>query len=173
LEAIKNWALAVCVAAVAGSLAHLALPSGGTQRIYKITISLFFLCCILSPIMTGAFNGEFQIEMGTQPQTEYRTDALKDTMEKQVQDSFAASIQDLAREELIAIGVQPQEISINVNTNDESGIFITEIILSLHAEDQNKQAEIESRITQKLGLKPVIQFRQEVQSQDGTKANDG
>ncbi len=173
MEAIKGWALAVCVAAVAGSIAHLASPSGSTQKIYKITISLFFLCCILSPIITGALSGDFQIDSSMQSQTEYRTDSLQNTMEKQVEENFIASVKNITAEELNTIDVQPQEILINVNTNEESGIFITEIILSLDAKDQNKQAEIESRITQKLGQKPVMQFRQEVQAQDGTKSSDG
>jgi len=108
-----------------------------------------------------------------QPQTEYRTDSLQNTMEKQVEENFIASVKNITAEELNTIDVQPQEILINVNTNEESGIFITEIILSLDAKDQNKQAEIESRITQKLGQKPVMQFRQEVQAQDGTKSSDG
>lgn len=161
MEAIKDWALAVCVAAVAGSLAHLAVPAGSTQKVYKITISMFFLCCMLSPILTGLPDGAFSPEF-SQPETEYRTEALSSAMEQQIQTSFESSVRQLVQQELGAIGVQAEEIFINVNTDAQGGILITEMAVHLNAQHQSRAAEIETVIAEKIGLKPVLSFRQEV-----------
>lgn len=160
MEAIKDWALAVCVAAVAGSLAHLAAPAGSTQKIYKITISMFFLCCILSPILTGLPSSGFSLDI-SRPEAEYRTAALSSAMEQQVKTSFEASVQQLAQQELAAIGVQAEEIFINVNTDAQGGILITEMAVHLNPQHQNRAAEIEAVMVEKIGIKPVLSFRQE------------
>lgn len=173
MDALRNWALAVCVAAVAGSLAYLASPSGALQRVYKITISVFFLCAMLSPVLTGVLESGWEPEIsGSQPVQE-QPGELQSTVEEQVKGSFSLAVKELAAGELALLGVTAQEILVNVNTDGDGSIFITEIILSLRAEDENKQAEIADRILEKIGIEPVIQFRQEVNAQDGTKTNNG
>ena len=173
MEAIRDWALAVCVAAVAGSIAHLASPTGATQKIFRITVSVFFLCCMLSPILSGALSGDFQFDVELTPQTNSNTDEMQSTMEQQITDSFTASLRRLVEDELEEQGVQAEEISININTGEDGGISIREIVLLLKAEDQNKQAGLMGGIKAKLGIEPVIEYRQEVKTQDGGKVSDG
>ncbi|WP_343252421.1 stage III sporulation protein AF [Ligaoa zhengdingensis] len=173
MEAIRDWALAVCVAAVAGSIAHLASPAGATQKIFRITVSVFFLCCMLSPILSGALSGDFQFDVELTPQTSSNTDEMQSTMEQQITDSFTASLRRLVEDELEEQGVRAEEISININTGEDGGISIREIVLLLKAEDQNKQAGLISGIKEKLGIEPVIEYRQEVKTQDGGKVSDG
>ena len=163
MEGLREWALAVCAAAVAGSLAHLACPSGEVAKVYKITISVFLLCCILAPVLTGALGGDWGAESFMTSETEEKTAELENTFKTQVKDEFCASIKAFVENELGLVGVSAQEISINVNTNEQGGIFITELIVFLSTEHEDKQAEIIAKLRDNLGIEPVIQFRQEVQ----------
>lgn len=160
MEAVKGWALAVCVAAVAGSLARLVSPGGSTQKVYQITVSMFFLCCMLSPVLTGAISGDFDAAL-SQPEAEYHTEALEDVVDEQVKESFSASLRELVCTELAQMDVKAEEIFVNVNTDGEGGIFITEMAVHLDAAYQDRQSEIEARLTEKTGQRPVIQYRQE------------
>ena len=51
MEGIKQWAFSVCAAMVACGLCQMLLPKAGMEKIFRMTVSIFFLCCLLSPIV--------------------------------------------------------------------------------------------------------------------------
>ena len=53
IEIIKEWTMTMCVTAVAGALAGMTAPKAGVGKIFKITLSTFFLCCMIMPFFSA------------------------------------------------------------------------------------------------------------------------
>lgn len=51
METIKQWAFCACISVVIGVVASFLSPPGKMEKIYKYVISLFFLCCLFSPVL--------------------------------------------------------------------------------------------------------------------------
>ena len=43
IEGIRNWAFAVCAAAICGAVMNMLLPDGSEKRIFKTVLCLFML----------------------------------------------------------------------------------------------------------------------------------
>ena len=158
MEALKGWALAVCAAAVAGSLARMAAPSGATEKLMSLTVSLFFLCALLSPALVGIIGEDFSPFPEAGAQTELNTGALEEEMQRQVERSFISTMQKAVRAALGELEVTPREILINVNTGGQDGISIREVRVTLDQVYSVKQEEIVIALTEAMGQKPVLLF---------------
>ncbi|MBR5773280.1 MAG: hypothetical protein IKY44_00375 [Clostridia bacterium] len=51
MESVKAWAIGICMASLAGTVAHFLAPSGNIQRIFKVVISVFFITVMVYPIV--------------------------------------------------------------------------------------------------------------------------
>lgn len=162
MDIIREWAFAVCVAAVAGSIMRLMCPAGEVAKIYKVTVSVFLLCCILAPVLNSTLSVDWGMEGFTSSAAEENTGELKATLEAQVEEEFISSVKAYIESEITAYGASAEKIYINVNRNEDGGIFITELNIFLSAGDEDKQAEISKALRDNLGIEPAIQFRQEV-----------
>ena len=56
IEGIRNWAFAVCAAAICGAVMNMLLPDGSEKRIFKTVLCLFMLCSIISPVIGMNFS---------------------------------------------------------------------------------------------------------------------
>ena len=82
MEAVRQWAFGLCAAAVACALAQLVLPGAGMQRVFRITCSVFFLCCLLSPVALAP--GDLRLAAGRQAvlgQVEARSQQLEASLQ--------------------------------------------------------------------------------------------
>ncbi|MEG1760821.1 MAG: hypothetical protein RR115_01530 [Hydrogenoanaerobacterium sp.] len=162
MDALREWALAVCAAAVAGSLVCLLCPAGEAAKAYKVTVSVFLLCVILSPVITGVLGSDWgYADISLNSKAEENTDVLNAMVEAQIENDFYSTVKDFVNSKLAEINAVPEEIYINVNTNDESGIFIKELTIVTCQNDKNKQAEITALLSDSLGIKPVFKLKRE------------
>ena len=161
MDAVRDWALTVCTAAVAGSLVRLAAPEGATQKVLNLTVSLFFLCALASPVLTGAFSGEFTPPPFEGSAAQYNTQALEEQMQRQMEQSFKSSMEQAVDALLREAGAEPLEIFININTEGQGGISITEVRVTLPALMQSRSAELTKLLLEKTGQNPVLTFADE------------
>ena len=68
MEAIRDWILSICIAAVAASIVKIIAPSGGIQRTMKVISAVFMLCIIISPLIGEvSFNFEKELDKVKEP----------------------------------------------------------------------------------------------------------
>lgn len=161
MMAVRDWALTVCIAAVAGSLVRMAAPEGATQKVLNLTVSLFFLCALVSPVLTGAVSGELTVPDFEQSEAQYNTQALEEQMQRQVEESFRGSMEQAVDAALREAEAVPLEIFVNINTEGQGGISITEVRVTLAAHEQSRSAELSQLLLEKTGQKPVFAFAEE------------
>jgi len=50
IETLRNWALTVALAALAGGIVRLLTPKGSVEKAVRTVVAVFLLCAFLSPV---------------------------------------------------------------------------------------------------------------------------
>ncbi len=157
MEAIKDWAFSICAAAIAGAAAELISPSGNIKKMVKITVSVFFLTCMLSPVLElgiDAFYGYGEYEPA--PETEQ----FGGQVEEEKLKIFAQNIQDKVNDTLEECEIKDAKIKTNINIGEDFSISISEIKISLGKEYAEKESEVTSLLCERFGAKVNITFKE-------------
>ncbi|MDD2955221.1 MAG: stage III sporulation protein AF [Oscillospiraceae bacterium] len=163
---IKSWAAAVCAAELAGSLAHLLSPPGNMQKVYRVVVSVFFLCAMALPLLSVA-RGAPEWLLEPEPDPAWEEQALLQVVERQTAELVARRAEELVREDLAAMGVAGAEISAVIHENDGGGIYIEQLVILLPTEEIGKSGEISGRVEQLLGMPPQLRWREPEELQEG------
>ena len=52
MNSITQWAAGLCVAAVGCTALQMLAPKGGLGKLFRLLIAAFFLCCMVSPLLS-------------------------------------------------------------------------------------------------------------------------
>lgn len=149
MDAIRSWAMSVCLAALAAGIAGMLAPKGNLEKIYKFSITLFFLCSILVPLI-----GLRHVRLPTfaVSSADTQTAELSQTVADQTLQQVRENVADVARSVCQKQGVTPFSVDVVVQ-KDASGAYDPQSIsLSLQAGDAGKQAEVTSAVQNALGI---------------------
>lgn len=149
MEAVRSWAMSVCLAALAAGIAGTLAPKGNLEKIYKFAITLFFLCSVLVPLFSlrNVRLPRFNVSSAN-AQTAVFSQSVADQTLQQVRDSVA----DVARSVCQKQGVTPASVDVVV-LKDANGAYDPQsVMISLSEEDAGKQADIASAVQGTLGI---------------------
>lgn len=121
MEAVRQWAFSICSAMVVCGIALQLMPKSSMTNIFKLVISVFFLCCLLSPIITRYPQQRIQLEEYSASAAEEKTLALKRVMETQTQAQAERNAEKNISDKLRQMGINYHDITINININGQSG----------------------------------------------------
>lgn len=161
MEQIREWAFGICAAAIACALAQLILPKSSMQRVFNITCSVFFLGCLLSPIVFAPITLDISAQDEIHRQVEERSQNLSSAMEERTKEEATESIRLTAQRILEEIGVTAQKIYINVHDGGEDGISISECEIELDQTYFPRHDEIRTTLMQRLGVNVLIGYEKE------------
>lgn len=161
MEGIRQWAFGICAAAIACGMAQLLLPKSSMQRVFNITSSVFFLGCLLSPMMFSVALPDIPARDEIQREVERRSDSLSSVMEERTGEQASESLRQLARQTLERMGITPQKIYINVHDDGENGISISECEVELSESEFPRHDEIRAALMQSLGVNVLIGYKKE------------
>lgn len=150
MDELKSWATTVCLAALAAGIAGIIAPSGKFEKVYKFAVSLFFLCCMLTPLfsMKNINLGGFDL---SQAQQSSSTSSMQSTVNSEAQQMAEQNIKNLISGCCKNCGVTP--LGITVNTNYKSGkISVQSAVITLKKADISKQSALKDEINNKVGI---------------------
>ena len=161
MEAIRRWAFSLCAASIAGAIAEMFAPEGGARRIFRLCVSVFFLCCLFSPVLELAGNGGWLDGVFAKSEdTEYTEEygKLGDAYERQVTEAFRRNVEKLAKEALESAGINSAEISVSVNNDMDNCISISEVEVRLNEDMRQMELRAIRAVRQSIGITPVVRF---------------
>lgn len=141
METLKQWAVTIIMTALSGAVIQILMPKGKTERMMNIVLSLFFLCAILSPFITGSsqalwdeFNNKILIS-----DTEFsdEQESLNKTVLEETEKETENIIYKLAAQE----GFSGINVEVNMDISGTNSISIDEIKISVPAAERNKAIE--------------------------------
>lgn len=155
---MKQWAFALCAAMVACGIAQMLLPKGNMQKIMQMTVSVFFLCCMLSPVALQNTQLRIDVQEYAQEEIDRRAEQLTREAERQAGQAAETGLAEMVRQKLDKLGIKPLNLAIHMN---EDGQSAPEVELLLAAEHEQKRRQIQQAVEEELGLHLQLRYAAE------------
>lgn len=151
---IRAWAMGVCAAAIACGVAQMILPKSGIQKVFNITISVFFLTCLFSPVLLSAGLGSLDIAPpdAMLDDIQQRATRLEETQQQQTEHFAVETVRQQARDVLESLSVYDSKIYINIHDDGMGGISISECEIWLDEIYFPRHDEIRTELKATLGV---------------------
>lgn len=150
MEALKNWAVSVCFAGIAAAVAQMLFPAGSLQKVFRIAVSAFFLCCFVSPLLSVGSSLSLTLPK-TQNQTASTAGALEAEMERQMHSAIETKARSLIEDAMQQTGVTPQKITVQMDTGEDGGIVMKQVTIVLAKKDAQSSTAVRSAVQNALG----------------------
>ena len=152
MNGIREWAFSACAAMAVCGIARMVLPAGNLQKVLNITISVFFMCCLLSPLALRT-GGNIELNWYSQEESEKLAQQLMLGINAQANNAAEAAIEKIISEKLLDMGINHTGITININTNGQNDAQIENINIRLPEEYEERNTEIQDRLENAMGMK--------------------
>lgn len=152
MTSISSWAVVICIAAVICGVLELLSPSPRMNGILRFVFGGFMLCAIIIPISNIDFDFSAVPDVGEMVSSAESSIAADD---KSI-DYVKKSILNLVEGTLKKIPVTPEEISIDMDIDEDNCINMITVRLKISTEDLHLTDKIKRTIQDELGLECTI-----------------
>ena len=160
MEWLRSWALAAGCAAVAGGLALTLSPDSGIQRVFRLVLSAFFLCCLIIPLANNPPQIAASIDTSPSSKVEEIADKLTVTIDERVSEQAGEEIKQEILRNLGDLGINPLSLEIYIvsdRLNDQATSVGAEIVLERKYSDRHD--ELVSYLKNKLGIEVKLGYK--------------
>lgn len=158
METLRQWAMSICFAAVAGGITMLLLPqSNSLSKMLRMAVSLFFLCSVVCPLTTVADTLSFHSQQVQQEEISKRAEEIEKNTTQFAYLLAEGNINKLIQETLTALGVEPSKIMVYLEEADGKILNVRAEIYG-EAALQSREEELVSTIKKELGIETVCHF---------------
>ena len=145
MESVKVWAISICMASLAGTVAHFLSPSGSVQRIFKVVVSVFFITIMVYPVVGlsadnigDAFDGYTYYDSYVD-----NADEIADIVLEQSVSQIKSAVGEMLQE----LGIKDYEISVSTDINEDESIVISKIEIEIGEEYKARIQEIYTELS--------------------------
>lgn len=153
IEWISNWAEAIIIAVIIGTIIEMILPEGNSKKYIKVVIGIYVLFTIVSPIITK-FTGE-DIEVSdildleeyieeTKESSKIQ-DSVSDTNENSIMEIYKSRLKDDMTAKINSKGYSVNSIDIEISDDENYSILkVTLAVNKTEEEDKNTSKKDEN-----------------------------
>ena len=154
-----------CITAVAATLVQMMVPKGNMEKIIKITVRIFLVTAIVSPL---AVNADFGImnDIEFELQTELYTQKFREETNQIVERELSKRVEIMISESLAEINVYPDEVEAFVLSVAENEVEIEEVRVSVKSNYKIKDSDIRYKISRIVEC-PISVYYTEVNEVEG------
>ena len=152
MEAIKQWVFSVCAAMVACGLMQTLLPKSNMEKIFSLTVSVFFLCCLLSPLLLRAPQLRIEVEEYSAQDMQQRLERLGKIVEMQTQGTIRQNLYEIIEEKLSEMGIKHHGVTINITTNGQNAGQPESASILLEKQWESRHEKLQRELESMLGL---------------------
>ena len=162
MDGIRLWAFSICSAAVVGTIVYMIFPKGKLEKIFRFTVTLFFLCSLFSPLIvrTTGFSLNFDFLEPEEHQVPENQE-LDYTLEEQIEHAFRQNLTQLIEKSLQEIEIKADKILLDIHIESDNSIIIDQITIYLPSDPgTQKRGEITERLSEQFGTVIVVNCEQ-------------
>ncbi len=130
----------ICITLAATAIFSMLVPSGGTEKVLKFTISLFFCCCLLSPFLHGLPQLDWKVQTSVRAENTALTERINEQLLRQSEKNVCRAVGEL----LDAENISYEKISADVNISSDNSIFISKLFVELPIEETPKLQRVKA-----------------------------
>ena len=156
MNAIRIWAAAVCAAAIASSIAQIAVPDGKVQKAMRCVIGLFFVCGVIMPFAQGLppmSSEKLQWEEAAFLEV---TDDLSQELTNQTAKRFEENVRQIVQDMLSAQQIPAKKIEVDVHVGEDSSIYINSLKIQISKGEEENIEQISQIVQKETGITPEV-----------------
>jgi hypothetical protein len=120
MQAINSWAFSLCAALAVSGIALQILPKSNLTGVFKLVVSMFFLCCLLGPIAIQLPVQRYSLEAYSEQASSKKALKLEALAEKQAEAQAGKNLEKIIAAKLLQMGIKHHAITINIDVNGQS-----------------------------------------------------
>ena len=122
------------------------VPRGNMEKVIKITVRIFLLTAIVSPLVV---NADFEIinDFDFELQTETYTQKFREETKQIIERELSNQVENIISESLAEIGVYPDEVEAFVVSLSENEATVDKISVTLRSNYKIKDSDIRYKIS--------------------------
>ncbi len=137
MDIVEKMASAGCFLGIAMSATNMIRPDDKFSSHIRFLFSVMFALVFLSPVINGEFGGILRESVYTNSQSTYT--GIDDAIETEIYTYIRKNIEKSCYDILYGQGIILDEISVNINIEENNGIDITGIYLNTNQFDKAKE----------------------------------
>ncbi|WP_040196966.1 stage III sporulation protein AF [Candidatus Soleaferrea massiliensis] len=154
MDVVKQWAFSACAAVIVGAIIHMMAPNGKFEKIMKLTVSTFFLCCLFSPFILRSPALSFDVNSFFGEQAGSYASELEGQTNEQLYRQFRITLKEYIEKSLAEIDVVPNITDIEVDEEEtDTTKIVKSVEMTLDESYQGREKEIVGTIKDVTGLK--------------------
>ena len=151
MDAVREWAIGLCAAAVAVAAMQGLIPKKGSGATFRVLLTAFFLCVFTAPLLN--FQGIGQLHLSALP-AEVQNDLLEETVERQLRQQVSAAVEEIVGGVLAGYNVSADKVETTMDIEDDGGIYIVNVRVTFSGQ-VGGAATLRRRLEERLGV-PVF-----------------
>lgn len=153
MDALRQWALCLIIAAAAGTFVMSVSPRGSMDKTVRAVVGIFVVAAICSPLaeliksdltVEAMADYEYEADGGAEDLQEYMLDVCREAAENQIVSAAEES------------GISVEEIFINADIDADNCIIIHGITVAVSAETADKSSDFSAVLEEALGVPVTV-----------------
>lgn len=153
MEALRQWTLAVCAAAVVCSILQQLFPDNGVGRQGRLVLTTAFLCVLLSPL--SGLNSPVKLPDFTGA-TSVDSAALTARMRQQLAEQVNATLLAMVNQSLDGYGWSAKKVVADMDIDEEGSIRMGQITVYVDEDVARRAAAVRQVAEKRLGAAVTV-----------------
>lgn len=127
IDWVSNWANAIIVAVIIGTIIEMILPEGNSKKYIKVVIGIYVLFTIVSPVITRFMGTDIEVSdtldldkyVDEVKETSKMQNTIQHNNENNIMDIYLEGIQNDIKEKIESKGYRTSNVKVEI-ANDES-----------------------------------------------------
>ena len=153
---LKDWAFSVCCAVIICGIFNIMLPEGSFGKIFKVVLSVFFICVIISPLLKidlSYFKNDFKLN---EKEYDFEDNVFSENSLEYIENEIYSSVKEILEKS----GITAKDIILEINIFEDFSIDINKFVIKISKEDYTDS--LEDKIYKDLGIMPEIVFSEDL-----------
>jgi len=153
MEGFRQWALAVCTAAVVCSLLQLLFPDNALGRQGKFVLPCVFLCVLLTPL----FNGDLSVKFPNfTPETTVDSGDLTARMHQQMVAQVNDQLKQMLCQSFEKYGWEVKKVVADMDIREDGSIHMRQITVYVDEMVARRATQVGQVAEKRLGMPVVV-----------------
>ncbi len=148
MESLRQWAVALCVTAVVGTLLRFCFPDTTVGRQGKLLLSCLFLCVLLTPLSTwklGVKISDFTVDEPID------SAGLEAQMQAQLERQVSESLTAMVNQSLATYGWSAKKVTAKMDIREDGSIDMGQIVVYVDEDTAVRSVAVRQVAEKRLG----------------------
>ncbi len=153
MDALRQWAICLIVAAFAGAFVTVISPRGSMDKTVRAVAGVFVVAALCSPL-AEIKNFDFSF---AEDEISYDEESFLPKAEDKLAEIYADAVAQRVKELTAETGTQTESVDAEVSVDENGCIIIHKI--SVGISEHGSAAELEKKLSEKLGVPVTVEVK--------------